>query len=127
MSPQYTDSRYTDRHWLTCNLQLLVRRADLYYMYVEQFKNNWSGTAFCIYEHALTLHREMESVWRRKISMVSLLFVVNRYSILCYSALSMIQVVSWSRYAHNPDVADEVSLFVTWPLAVKPELITYLY
>ncbi|KAI0765821.1 hypothetical protein BC629DRAFT_1540637, partial [Irpex lacteus] len=57
--------------------------------------------AFCIYEYGLTFHREVECVWRRKFSSVSLLFIVIRYSTLCYSILCVLQSVTWSQHTHD--------------------------
>ncbi len=65
--------------------------------------------AFCIYEYGLTFHREVECVWRRKFSSVSLLFIVIRYSTLCYSILCVLQSVTWSQHTHDLHIADEVS------------------
>ncbi len=50
---------------------------------------------------------EIERIWKRRVSLVTLLFVVNRYVCLCYTAFSLVDIVAWGNT--NADTADRVS------------------
>lgn len=54
-----------------------------------------AATALCCYEYLITFDKEIQSVWRRHISVATMLFLFNRYAILALSLGSVIQVVPW--------------------------------
>ena len=47
------------------------------------------AVALIVYEHIITLGEEIELIWGRKFSPVSVLFAVNRYGALLYGALAV--------------------------------------
>ncbi|KAI0765833.1 hypothetical protein BC629DRAFT_913079 [Irpex lacteus] len=55
--------------------------------------------ALCIYEYLVTLDLEITRVWgirrSRKVSVVTLLFIVNRYACLCYVGSDLVQLAAW--------------------------------
>ena len=65
------------------------------------------GAALFIYHYFLTFSEEVKYVWRRKISAVSVLFLVNRYVVFINRLVRLVQVVSWEDYTEAP--ADYVS------------------
>lgn len=44
-------------------------------------------SALVVYEYAITLRQEIETVWRRRFSLLSLLLITSRWSLLLYVAL----------------------------------------
>ena len=44
----------------------------------------YSNVALVVYEHIITIHREIQVVWRRGYSMYSVLLVINRYCTLVF-------------------------------------------
>ena len=46
--------------------------------------------ALILWEHTITFCEEIQFIWRRGLSAVTVLFVVNRYSVLWYGALNII-------------------------------------
>ena len=50
--------------------------------------------AFTIFDHILTLREEIELVWRRKLGLVSALFLLNRY--LTLAKMILIFQTTWS-------------------------------
>ena len=46
--------------------------------------------ALIVYEHAITLHREVVFMWQWKFSAVTALFVINRYGALAYGILAVV-------------------------------------
>ncbi|PCH34571.1 hypothetical protein WOLCODRAFT_139444, partial [Wolfiporia cocos MD-104 SS10] len=54
-----------------------------------------------LYEHAITLSAEYDLVWRHKMTSVSIVFLLNRYTILAWSILSylMLPAFSWKSVA----------------------------
>ena len=46
-----------------------------------------ASTVLAFYEYAITVDREVELFWKRKISGATALFFANRYLIIMYSAL----------------------------------------
>ena len=60
--------------------------------------------ALCAYEHILTLPQEIKLIWQpRKMSLASILFLVNRYAFLCYSGFGLVAAISWD--PSDPDLA----------------------
>ncbi|PCH43106.1 hypothetical protein WOLCODRAFT_74096, partial [Wolfiporia cocos MD-104 SS10] len=60
-----------------------------------------------IYEHAITLSAEYDLVWRRRLTSVSIVFLLNRYTTLAWSILSYVMI-----FAHASTSCDNVSR--TW-------------
>ncbi|KAI0765820.1 hypothetical protein BC629DRAFT_1596611 [Irpex lacteus] len=65
-----------------------------------------ASTALFLYEYLLTLPLEINKIWRRKTSLVTLLFLLNRYVVMLNRGLRLIQAVSW--YNQYEDVADKM-------------------
>lgn len=65
------------------------------------------SSVLCVYEHLLTLDQEIVSIWKNKVSVVSFLFVINRYACLCYNAVGLVALVVWD--SHGSRGADKVS------------------
>ena len=69
-----------------------------------------NSVAFCAYEYALTFSEEIDYIWRRKFSIVSLLFVVSRYCVICYDVLYVVKLaLPWSQAFYRYAVDHEVS------------------
>lgn len=69
-----------------------------------------NSVAFCAYEYALTFSEEIDYIWRRKFSIVSLLFVVSRYCVMCYNVLYVVKLaLPWSQAFYRYAVDHEVS------------------
>ncbi|KAI0083627.1 hypothetical protein BDY19DRAFT_976585 [Irpex rosettiformis] len=49
----------------------------------------------CAYEYCLTFPAEIRLIWKRRKSVASILFLVNRYTFLCYSGSGLVQLVAW--------------------------------
>lgn len=56
------------------------------------------------YEYVLTISSEIQCIWRRRFSLVTVLFILNRYTLLIRQILMIIHILPW----HRPD-AIEVS------------------
>lgn len=52
-------------------------------------------SALCFYEYMITFSEEVRCVWRRRVSGASVLFLVNRYTMLVVSLASIVQVIPW--------------------------------
>lgn len=52
-------------------------------------------TALLVYEYYITLSDEVHYIWGKKFSVVSVLFLVNRYTTLLYRGLRTIELVQW--------------------------------
>lgn len=63
--------------------------------------------ALYLYEYFLTLSKEVQCVWRRKLSVASILFILNRYVVLCNRMIRLVQAVSWAGFTETE--ADRVS------------------
>ena len=73
-----------------------------------------NSVAFCAYEYALTFSEEIDYIWRRKFSIVSLLFVISRYCVMCYNVLYIVKLaLPWSQAFYRYAVDHEVSNFRT--------------
>ena len=46
--------------------------------------------ALVVYDYALTIHEEVELIWKRRISCASFLFISNRYILLSYTVIQFI-------------------------------------
>ncbi|KAI0765826.1 hypothetical protein BC629DRAFT_1725614, partial [Irpex lacteus] len=74
---------------------------------VDHIANCFQISAFvlCIFEHVATFDLEIIRMWRRRVSPVMLLFIINRYACLCYAASGLVQLAAWgnvdSRTANN--------------------------
>lgn len=44
----------------------------------------YSNAALVVYEHMITIHREVQVVWRRDFSIYNVLLVINRYCTLVF-------------------------------------------
>ncbi|KAI0765834.1 hypothetical protein BC629DRAFT_1540779 [Irpex lacteus] len=64
-----------------------------------------SAFVLCMFEHIATFDLEITRVWRRRLSPVTLLFIINRYACLSYAASCLVQLAAWgnvdSRRADN--------------------------
>ena len=67
--------------------------------------------ALLVYEYLLTLSQEIDYIWHRKTSITTVLFLVNRYSIVFVRAFNIVQLVSWG--AAPGRNADTVSVVQT--------------
>lgn len=54
-------------------------------------------TALSVCEYLATLEIEIRYVWARKVSLSTVLFLVNRYANICNTGLMMVQLAKWSR------------------------------
>ncbi|KAI0083621.1 hypothetical protein BDY19DRAFT_900034, partial [Irpex rosettiformis] len=61
-----------------------------------------------LYEYCLTLSQERELIWRRRISVVSVLFLVNRYAIILQGIFNVIKASIWI-YHHDKDLEEKVT------------------
>ncbi|KAI0729807.1 hypothetical protein C8Q72DRAFT_777325 [Fomitopsis betulina] len=52
-------------------------------------------SALCCYDYCLTLGREVDLIWRGRLSLASVLFYVLRYSALLDTVLVMLGYLSW--------------------------------
>ncbi|KAI0083636.1 hypothetical protein BDY19DRAFT_900028 [Irpex rosettiformis] len=60
--------------------------------------------ALFMYDYFLTLPQEIKCIWRRKWSTATVLFLVNRYVVMCNRGFRMIQAVSWQgQFEHTAD------------------------
>ena len=62
--------------------------------------------ALLYYDYFLTLPAEIQCIWNRKLTLASILFLINRYATLVVRTLLIIQTVSWSHVTDNE--ADKV-------------------
>lgn len=53
----------------------------------------WLCSAFVLYDHMCTLSREIELVWGRRLTSVTLLFHLNRWAILVWGILNTLDFV----------------------------------
>ncbi|KAI0083626.1 hypothetical protein BDY19DRAFT_620149 [Irpex rosettiformis] len=51
-----------------------------------------------LYEYCLTFSQERELIWRRKISVVSILFLINRYALILQGIFNTIKLSIWIEY-----------------------------
>lgn len=58
--------------------------------------------ALCWYEHAITFGEEVRCVWRKRISVASVLFLLNRYLTLVSSTVNMVQLLPWQSRPEGP-------------------------
>ena len=61
--------------------------------------HRWSLTysaALIFCEQLVTLSDEIRFVWRRKLTMSSLVFLLNRYILLAYGIINVIGVIPWT-------------------------------
>ncbi|GJE96198.1 hypothetical protein PsYK624_123920 [Phanerochaete sordida] len=56
--------------------------------------------ALILWEHAITLREEVSCMWQRKLSVVTVLFTVNRYGVVLYGALAIAAGLVQSRDLH---------------------------
>ncbi|KAI0804570.1 hypothetical protein BC629DRAFT_1188478 [Irpex lacteus] len=64
--------------------------------------------ALCLYDHFLTLDREVACIWKRKLSIASWLFLVNRYATLCCNMIAAVEMVVWNPQERR--TADQVTV-----------------
>ncbi|KAI0091844.1 hypothetical protein BDY19DRAFT_903652 [Irpex rosettiformis] len=69
-------------------------------------------TALSLYEYFLTLFLERNLIWRRQISMVSALFIANRYANIVVNILHVIKPVIWEEY--GPDAENRACSVISW-------------
>ena len=62
--------------------------------------------ALLYYDYLLTIPAEIQCIWKRKLTLASILFLINRYATLVTRTLLIIQTVSWSHV--TDDEADKV-------------------
>lgn len=67
------------------------------------------ATALCCFDHIITLDAEIKYIWRRRVSGASVLFILNRYSLLAASLASMVQFLPFQTVNHDAKL-DAVSL-----------------
>lgn len=73
-------------------------------------------TVVIAYEHLLTLDTEVEEMWNCKITAASVLFFVNRYTLLFLNVLTVLEQTEWN----GP--SDSVSCFAQ----MAPEIPSHL-
>ncbi|KAJ3557248.1 hypothetical protein NM688_g1569 [Phlebia brevispora] len=73
-----------------------------------------AATALAFYEYFVTFSEEIRCIWRRKLSLGSAIFFLNRYALLLNRMARMIQLVTWSEQG----VADEVDVARTWKITL---------
>ncbi|KAL4246665.1 hypothetical protein ABKN59_008853 [Abortiporus biennis] len=58
----------------------------------ESFTVNVSmaATALVVYDSVITFDREVEAIWKKKINIASVLFVMNRYGMIVYAVLTVL-------------------------------------
>jgi hypothetical protein len=71
-----------------------------------------STSGLCVYDYLLALPQEVRCIWRRKLSMASLLYIFARYFGIIAQGARLIQVVSWNGQ-HAPN-ANKVRLRAIW-------------
>ncbi len=52
-------------------------------------------TALAAYEHILTAHQEYQVIWKRKVSVPMILFVINRYLLLVHGFFYLLWYLVW--------------------------------
>ncbi|KAI0765803.1 hypothetical protein BC629DRAFT_1293376 [Irpex lacteus] len=73
--------------------------------------------ALFIYEYFLTLPREIKCIWSRKTSTATILFLLNRYVVMCNRGFRMIQAVSWQgQFEHTADrvIFAAIRMYAIW-------------
>ncbi|THH00151.1 hypothetical protein EW026_g2343 [Hermanssonia centrifuga] len=50
----------------------------------------WSVTALVTYEYVITIHNEITMVWRKKWTIATWLFILNRYLLIAYTLLTVV-------------------------------------
>ena len=53
------------------------------------------SVALIVYEHLITILQEYKVIWRRKISVPMVLFVINRYGLLTFGLLYLLSTFVW--------------------------------
>ncbi|GJE93785.1 hypothetical protein PsYK624_099470 [Phanerochaete sordida] len=51
---------------------------------------NIIASALVIYEHSITFSQEMRVIWQRRRTLVSAIFLINRYNILCSAVIVLL-------------------------------------
>ncbi|KAI0765811.1 hypothetical protein BC629DRAFT_911995 [Irpex lacteus] len=68
----------------------------------------YTTTALLVYDYSLTLPQEVEHIWRRRTSMITILFFINRYSIILIRGFSVVQLVSLGGSSESEFMADRM-------------------
>ena len=53
------------------------------------------NVALIVYEHLITILQEYQVIWRRKISIPKVLFVINRYGLLTFGIVYLLSTFMW--------------------------------
>ncbi|TFY59207.1 hypothetical protein EVJ58_g5932 [Rhodofomes roseus] len=65
----------------------------------SNFITNYCELATCMlifFEHIVTLPDEIRFIWRRKLTMSSLIFLLNRYILFLYGLVNVVGVIPWT-------------------------------
>ncbi|KAI0821587.1 hypothetical protein BC629DRAFT_1462059 [Irpex lacteus] len=60
----------------------------------------------CLYDHSLTLSREVKGFWKQRLSISSWLYFVNRYVTMICSILLTVRLATWT--PQPPRLADQI-------------------
>ncbi|KAI0961320.1 hypothetical protein AcV7_000453 [Taiwanofungus camphoratus] len=55
-----------------------------------------AASALIFYEHLITLQKEVQQFWGRNISGGLIVFLVNRYTLLAYGVIYVLNAFSWT-------------------------------
>ncbi|KAI0083633.1 hypothetical protein BDY19DRAFT_910454 [Irpex rosettiformis] len=102
--PDIPACSFFDRLGGTIHIQILFGRNNYYTQEAQRIKFNIP--ALYIYDYALTLPLEIQYVWWHECSVTSILFLVNRYAMLCYTALEVVEFVPWT--STSVQIADKL-------------------
>ncbi|KAI0083623.1 hypothetical protein BDY19DRAFT_910450 [Irpex rosettiformis] len=76
-----------------------------------------------LYEYCLTLSLERELIWRRKMSVVSVLFLINRYALILQSFFNVVNSSIWMH--HKSGFEEKTCTVISW-LALTFQYLLYL-
>ncbi|RDX46039.1 hypothetical protein OH76DRAFT_1485822 [Lentinus brumalis] len=78
----------------------VITPADILQLYTEAWvpQVNYlavGSVALIVYEHLLTIVQEYRVIWRRKLSIPMVLFIVNRYGLLAFGVIYALSTLLW--------------------------------